>query len=186
MNTHPTSHFKLPLFTPSLSPSLPPSFPASPPPSPKVLLILPQDLIMNRFAFANKQPNNNNALVTVGDTMNGVVCPKPRRFHHNIHPIESKPRMDLLDMILTKECYDGERATNFLPSSPPFFSGSPPNRASNPLAQDAMFGKEDPNPFSHAFEASPSSSARGSCGRGQKHPAVRVEGFNSRGISAVA
>ncbi|KAM0043573.1 hypothetical protein Hdeb2414_s0010g00342821 [Helianthus debilis subsp. tardiflorus] len=149
--------------------------------------------MMNRFVFANQQQNNN----TAGETMNDVVCPKPRRLRllnesiissssAHIHQTESKSRTELLDMILTKECYDGEKVTNPIPSSPPFFCGSPPNRASNPLVQDALFGKEDPNPFSHAFEASPSSSARGSCARGQKHPAVRVVGFNSRGISAVA
>nr|XP_043628706.1 uncharacterized protein LOC122600110 [Erigeron canadensis] len=153
--------------------------------------------------------NNNNTTLVVGD-MNGVVCPKPRRFnpsiisissprshhhHYSIHQTEmyeTKAQTELLDMILTKEFYDVEKTNNLVSSSPPYFCGSPPSRASNPVVQDVQFGNEDMNPFSPVFEASPSSSARkggGSCARGQfgqKHPTVRVEGFKCRGISAVA
>ncbi|KAI3780204.1 hypothetical protein L2E82_10175 [Cichorium intybus] len=175
--------------------------------------------MMNRCAYQqqnnnNINNNNNNALVRSGEMMNGVVCPKPRRLcllnpsmkesiistsspriqhHYPIHQTEmreSKSRMELLDMILTKECYGAEKANNVVPSSPPFFCGSPPSRAANPVVQDAQFGNENPNPPSPAIEASPSSRKNGgSCARGkfgQKCPAVRVEGFNCRGISAVA
>ncbi|KVI04483.1 uncharacterized protein LOC112525103 [Cynara cardunculus var. scolymus] len=173
--------------------------------------------MMNRCAYQQQNNNiNNNALVRGGEMMNGVVCPKPRRLcllnpsikesviaassprcqhHYPIHQTEmceSKARTELLDMILTKECYGVEKSNNLIPSSPPFFCGSPPSRASNPVVQDAQFGNENPSPLSPACETSPSPSPRkngGSCARGkfgQKHPAVRVEGFNCRGISAVA
>ncbi|MEI4867043.1 hypothetical protein, partial [Klebsiella pneumoniae] len=76
---------------------------------------------------------------------------------------------------------------------PPFFMGSPPSRASNPLIKDAHFGMDKPSPFSPALEASPSSQRKnGGCPRlkfGQKPAAVRIEGFNCRGncsISALA
>ncbi|KAJ9550417.1 hypothetical protein OSB04_014462 [Centaurea solstitialis] len=173
--------------------------------------------MMNRCAFQQQNNNINNDQQQMMMMMNGVVCPKPRRLcllnpsinesisssssprwqHH--YPIshqteicESKARTELLDMILTKECYGVEKSNYPLPSSPPFFCGSPPSRASNPVVQDAQFGNENPSPSSPAFEASSSPSPRkngGSCARGkfgQKHPAVRVEGFNCRGISAVA
>ncbi|KAL4573501.1 hypothetical protein LXL04_020309 [Taraxacum kok-saghyz] len=106
---------------------------------------------------------------------------------HQMETRESKSKMELLDMILTKECCGVEKTNNVVPSSPPFFSGSPPSRAANPVVQDAQFGNENPNPPSPAMEASPSSRKNGgSCKFGQKCPAVRVEGFNCRGISAVA
>ncbi|CAI9299861.1 unnamed protein product [Lactuca saligna] len=171
--------------------------------------------MMNRCAYQQQNNNNinNNALVRSEETMNGVVCPKPRRLyllnpsmkesistssprwqnHYSIHQTEtheSKSRMELLDMILTKECYGAEKSNNVVSSSPPFFCGSPPSRAANPVVQDAQFGNENPNLPSPAIEASPSSRKNGgSCARGkfgQKCPAVRVEGFNCRGISAVA
>ena len=73
-------------------------------------------------------------------------------------------------------------------SSPPFFSGSPPSRVSNPLIQDARFGDEKVNPISpptvsvpSGLSSSPSSSARkGGCIRANfgNNPAVRIEGFD--------
>ena len=73
-------------------------------------------------------------------------------------------------------------------SSPPFFCGSPPSRAANPVVQDARFGDEKLAPFlafpnpSPSGLSSPSSSARkGGCVRmkfGLKPAAVRVEGFD--------
>ncbi|KAI3681663.1 hypothetical protein L6452_36465 [Arctium lappa] len=82
-----------------------------------------------------------------------------------------------------EECYVADRASN------PFFCGSPPSRASNPLIQDAQFVNEKPWPLSTVFEVLPSSSAHGSYARvkfGQMSAAVRVEGFNRRGISTFA
>ncbi len=144
----------------------------------------------------------------------GVVCPKPRRlgllnpcFNDPIRPprwhsngqqtevYDSKAGTELLDMILTKGGYGVEKPNNSpVPSSPPFFCGSPPSRASNPVIQDAQFGNDRLTPVTPVLESSLSSSTRksGGCVRvkfGQKPVAVRVEGFNCRGncsISAVA
>ncbi|KAM3268704.1 hypothetical protein P3S67_030668 [Capsicum chacoense] len=79
----------------------------------------------------------------------GVVCPKPIRPSrflqiNNRQPdaCDSKAGTELLDIILNKGSYDVE-TTNFeMSSSPPFFFGSPPARASNPLIQDAQFGND--------------------------------------------
>ncbi|KAL0735773.1 hypothetical protein Bca4012_011983 [Brassica carinata] len=131
-----------------------------------------------------------------------VVCPKPRRVANLIRPLrlhmsqaaadlcDSKAGAELLDIIRRKE----DNGTT-IGQSPPYFPGSPPSRAANPLAQDARFRDEkliDPlspnSPFlqpnsSTAFPSpstSSSSSSRG-CVRmkfGLKPPAVRVEGFD--------
>ncbi|KAL6007463.1 hypothetical protein ACLOJK_032961 [Asimina triloba] len=91
-------------------------------------------------------------------------------------------------------------------SSPPFFCGSPPSRAPNPLVHDARFGDEKLTPLTSApptsagKSSSPSttssSSARKGCVRtkfGLAPAAVRIEGFDcldrdrrSCRISAVA
>lgn len=98
--------------------------------------------------------------------------------------------------------YDDENSDLQLASSPPFFCGSPPSRASNPLIQDAHFGNDNFVPIPQIPEsaaAAPpppfSSSGRmigGGCVRvkfGNDSAPVRIEGFNCRGscsISAVA
>ncbi|KAI5660196.1 hypothetical protein M9H77_28989 [Catharanthus roseus] len=154
---------------------------------------------------------------------NGVVCPKPRRLvnvndsisfrpsrllHANNQPLEageSKAGTELLDIILTKGDYGAEKPNFQVASSPPFFSGSPPVRASNPLIQDEQFGNSKLSPLSPSFAAmdSPSSSRKsnngggaggggGGCVRmkfGHNPAPVRIEGFNCRrncSISAVA
>ncbi|KAL8132612.1 hypothetical protein AgCh_008189 [Apium graveolens] len=94
----------------------------------------------------------------------------------------------------TRYVYGVEKSNNQAAFSPPFFMGSPPSRASNPVVQDAHFGIDKPISFSTASEASPSSQRNNAgCSRvkfGQKPAAVRIEGFNCRGnncgISAVA
>ncbi|XP_042492401.1 uncharacterized protein LOC122071970 [Macadamia integrifolia] len=146
--------------------------------------------------------------VYISDRKDAVVCPKPRRlggFNHVVHdprPLrwqlsnhqaelcDSTAGSELLDIILTKGGYGAEQSTQ-VPSSPPFFCGSPPSRATNPLIQDARFGDEKltslsplPAPVSvpTRLSPSPSSSARkGGCARmkfGPKPAAVRVEGFD--------
>ncbi|KAM7471133.1 hypothetical protein LguiA_009316 [Lonicera macranthoides] len=155
-------------------------------------------MMNNRCAY---QHNNAFGEMRRGDSSHdGVVCPKPRRLDdHHLAPslwlssnrqaevFDSRAGTELMDLILTKGCYGVEK-----PNTPPFFSGSPPSRASNPVIQDARFCSEK---LTVAPEALPSQSARkqGSCVRanfGHKPAAVRIEGFNcSRGncsISAVA
>ncbi|XP_043699746.1 uncharacterized protein LOC122650393 [Telopea speciosissima] len=100
--------------------------------------------------------------VPVSDRKDVVVCPKPRRlcgFNHVVHdprPLrwqlsshqaelcDSKGGSELLDLILTKGVYGAEQSssTTQLASSPPFFNGSPPSRATNPLIQDARLVKK--------------------------------------------
>ncbi|XP_027358281.1 uncharacterized protein LOC113867275 [Abrus precatorius] len=135
--------------------------------------------------------------------MDSVVCPKPRRLgllnHSSINdhlrplklPIinyqseieDSGVEAELLDIILPKgSCYP-ERSGGQVASSPPFFCGSPPSRASNPVIQDEQFGVGNLNGGFGQFSlapSSPSSSARG-CVRvkfGHTPAAVRVEGFD--------
>ena len=135
--------------------------------------------------------------------LSSVVCPKPRRLvtSHSSKPgaadvCDSKADAELLDIIRRKE-----ETFSAVPSTPPFFLGSPPSRASNPLAQDARFGDEKLNPISPLLSPflpsqspspSPSRVKGGGCGGrvkfGLKPAAVRVEGFNcqSSNISAMA
>lgn len=149
----------------------------------------------------------------------GLVCPKPRRtglFNEPIRPsqflqinnqqldaCELKAGTELLDIILSKGSYDVE-TTNFeMASSPPFFFGSPPTRASNPLIQDSQFGNDNFVPILAIPEGavaapSPPPSFTSTCARnngggcvpvkfGIKPAAVRIEGFNCcSSISAVA
>ncbi|KAL9427630.1 hypothetical protein AB3S75_029754 [Citrus x aurantiifolia] len=132
-----------------------------------------------------------------------VVCPKPRRVgilsnihnrplrRHMSHPVEvsdSKAGAELLDIILMKEGHGVDQTASQAASSPPFFCGSPPSRAANPLIQDARFGDEKLSPLSSlqvpppSGLPSPSSSARkAGCARmnfGLKPATVRVEGFD--------
>lgn len=148
-----------------------------------------------------------------------VVCPKPRRvglFNSSAHDhtrtfrwptncyqtemAESNAGAELLDIFLTKGSYGAEKASNQLGSSPPFFYGSPPSRASNPLIQDAQFNseKQPPAPPSPRISAAASGGGGGGGVRmkfGHKPAAVRIEGFDclsrdgrgrNRSISAVA
>ncbi|XP_039006732.1 uncharacterized protein LOC120134366 [Hibiscus syriacus] len=138
--------------------------------------------------------------VMVTDRGETMVCPKPRRLRSlnssfNDHPVrslrwqlshqgelcDSKPGSDVLDMILTKD----------LALPPPFFCGSPPSRAANPLIQDARFGDEKtttpfpllspiPSPFGLSSSSPSSGPRKGSCVRANfgNKPAVRIEGFD--------
>ncbi|XP_004512924.1 uncharacterized protein [Cicer arietinum] len=137
--------------------------------------------------------------------MESVVCPKPRRFglmnhssinNNHIRPFrpqfinyqsefeDSGVREDLLDIILPKgSCYSDRFGDQIVSSPPPFFCGSPPSRASNPVIQDEQFGNSNGHgnfsPFSMA-PSSPSSSARGCVPMkfGHTQAAVRIEGFD--------
>nr|AFK38848.1 unknown [Lotus japonicus] len=150
----------------------------------------------------------------IADQNGPVVCPKPRRvgalMNMPVQPLrlnlsqlseesESKAGAELLDIIHNRES-SGEEFANQIASSP-YFIGSPPARATNPLAQDARFGEEErlliPTFSPPSGLLSPSSlSCKGGCARmkfGHRPAAVRVEGFDclsrdrqNSGITAVA
>lgn len=145
-----------------------------------------------------------------GGSGGSVVCPKPRRvvgflpnqstmslrWHKRSFQGEvgdSKAGAELLDLILTKESYGMDQSSREAASTPPFFSGSPPSRVSNPLVQDAQFKEEKLSPLStlHTTSSSssspspsspsPSTARKGGCVRmkfGLKPAKVRVEGFD--------
>ncbi|XP_072985588.1 uncharacterized protein [Typha latifolia] len=151
--------------------------------------------------------------VAVSDWKSPVFCPKPRRLGplsvvDPVRPLrwqasnqpdlyDSKAGAELLDMFLSK---GGEQSP--VASSPPFFCGSPPIRAANPLVHDARFGVDRPptpvgpipTPIIHS--GPPQMSPRNTRVRakfGCEPAAVRIEGFDcldrdrrSHGITAVA
>lgn len=125
-----------------------------------------------------------------------VVCPKPRPVRHPIchsklsnqaETLDSKAGTELFDLILKEDGVAAMRSA----SSPPFFTGSPPSRAMNPLIRDVYFanyGKQltctlssSPSPSTSA-SPSPSSSCKGrSCARTRLEATQatnRVEGFD--------
>ncbi|KAL1325822.1 hypothetical protein HN51_035873 [Arachis hypogaea] len=119
-----------------------------------------------------------------------LLCPKPRRLPLFTCPsptsYHSPARADLLDIILPKGgCYP-ERTGDLVEvaaASPPFFCGSPPSRASNPVIQDEQFGNNGNfSPFTMPSSSPSSSSAPRSCGPmkfGHAPAAVRIVGFES-------
>ncbi|XP_027353176.1 uncharacterized protein LOC113863703 isoform X2 [Abrus precatorius] len=169
------------------------------------------NLQQNAFAVGEEMRGS----LPIADQNGPVICPKPRRvgvlMNVPIRPLrwhlsqqaegsDSKGGAELLDIILKRESY-GEEFGNQVPSSPPYFCGSPPVRAANPLTQDARFGDEEHAILSTISSPSsllsPSSASRkGGCARmkfGLKPAAVRVEGFDclsrdcqNSGIPAVA
>lgn len=191
---------------------------------------------MNHYNFQQQ-----NAFMSPREEMMGferkdlVVCPKPRRVvgclltNNLIRPLrlhmsqaaadlcDSKAGAELLDIIRRKEDNNnngpiGQLLSSSPVSSSPYFPGSPPSRAANPLAQDARFRDVEklspvspnspflqpnsatafPSPSASSSSSSSASSSRG-CVRmkfGLKPPAVRVEGFEclnqNSGIPAMA
>lgn len=160
--------------------------------------------------------------VSVSDWRDSVVCPKPRRLgllahavtdpirslrwqiSHQAEACDSKAGIELLDIILAKGAHGSDGTMGQVASSPPFFCGSPPSRAPNPLVHDARFGDEKLTPLTapptpagkSSSPSTSSSSARKGCVRtkfGLAPAAVRIEGFDcldrdrrSCRISAVA
>ncbi|KAK8650971.1 hypothetical protein V6N13_140591 [Hibiscus sabdariffa] len=125
-----------------------------------------------------------------------VVCPNPRRnrvlantpirplrlhMSHQAEVNDLKAGAELLDIILKRDM-GTEQSAPEVASSPPFFCGSPPSRAANPLVHDARFGDERLAMMQVPSPSSPSPSARkGGCVRmkfGLNQPTVRVEGFD--------
>jgi len=145
-----------------------------------------------------------------------VVCPKPRRLgllNHSINdPIRTlrwqlshqteqndvKAGNDLIELMLIhgdRDQSSRSAVATQVASSPPFFCGSPPSRASNPLIQDARFGEEKPKlptPLSPLSITSPRKGGSYVRAKFGHTPApVRIEGFNCldrdrRSVSAVA
>nr|XP_043605931.1 uncharacterized protein LOC122578112 [Erigeron canadensis]XP_043605932.1 uncharacterized protein LOC122578112 [Erigeron canadensis] len=167
----------------------------------------------NTFAPSRDEMRSSVSVSVSFDNGEPMVCPKPRRLSlfsttvnepvrslrwqmcYQSEGYESKAGPELLDIIFSKGGgYGGsEQTCTQVASSPPFFSGSPPSRVSNPLIQDARFGDDKISPLSpHSIVPNPavsgsppppqtSSSARkGGCLRGNfgNKPAVRVEGFD--------
>jgi len=121
-----------------------------------------------------------------------VFCPKPRRVGLAINPIpelskstrrfrshspeynESEPGVEILDIFLSRSgCGD---SLNF-GCSPPYFNGSPPSRADNPLVHDSNFIHQRVQ-ASPSTLSKPKSFGRSSLGH---NAAVRVEGFDCSG-----
>ncbi|EEF30224.1 uncharacterized protein LOC8271821 isoform X2 [Ricinus communis] len=153
---------------------------------------------MNGCGYQQKSSEGRSMVMV--DSMS-MVCPKPRRLgllnpslndpfrplrlpiNHQTEMGDSKAGAELLDIILTKGGCGGERSSYQVPSSPPFYCGSPPSRASNPVIQDAQFGNEKIIPIpSSPGPLSPSArKGGGGCVRmtlGHKPAAVRIEGFD--------
>ncbi|KAJ0545486.1 hypothetical protein HanPSC8_Chr08g0314311 [Helianthus annuus] len=120
-----------------------------------------------------------------------VVCPKPRRFHLLNTDTRKPLTFHLWYGVLDQEIYESNSCEQPLPSSPPYFCGSPPSRVSNPLIQDARFKEEKlssvspnsiipPNPSSGGVASSSSSSPSYNNIRTtyNNKPSVRIEGFN--------
>ncbi|CAI0404736.1 unnamed protein product [Linum tenue] len=130
--------------------------------------------------------------------METVICPKPRRLgalnpslattsfmhHYLAEADDSKVGAELLDIILSKVALSPSLGGYQVASSPPFYCGSPPSRASNPVIQDAEFGSKNKAVVGASFSPaasplSPSTSASRGCVRlGQKPATVRIEGFD--------
>ncbi|KAL5544775.1 hypothetical protein UlMin_008559 [Ulmus minor] len=149
---------------------------------------------MNRCSYDQNAMGGCEGLKVMGT----VICPKPRRLgilnpsiNDHIRPFrypirspflseigDSQAGTELLDIILTKG-NSAEVTNNQVASSPPFFCGSPPSRASNPVIQDEQFGN---GKMAFPSPTPPSPSARkGGCARvklGHKPAAVRIEGFD--------
>nr|XP_043626279.1 uncharacterized protein LOC122597776 [Erigeron canadensis] len=135
-----------------------------------------------------------------------LVCPKPRRFgvfnapssdavrpliwhmcFPPAEPYESKAgRRELLELIFEKSGDYGaqDKSCTDVASSPPFFSGSPPSRVSNPLIKDTRFRNDNVCPkisiptygMSSAYSSEEKvGSVDGNFG---SKPAVRIEGFD--------
>ncbi|KAM7484569.1 hypothetical protein LguiA_000578 [Lonicera macranthoides] len=159
----------------------------------------------NTFPACEEMRTTVTVSVSISDKRDTMVCPKPRRvgiydtvndpirpmrwlMSHQSELCDSKAGTELLDIILAKGGYGAEQSCTQAASSPPFFSGSPPSRVSNPLIQDARFGDEKITPISplsipipSGVSSSPSSSSRkGGCVRANfgSKPAVRIEGFD--------
>ncbi|KAF2536283.1 hypothetical protein F2Q68_00022664 [Brassica cretica] len=159
---------------------------------------------MNQYNAQQKASVSREEMMGLDRSNDLVVCPKPRRVgvlaNNLTRPLRlhmSQAAADLCDSEAGAELLDIIRRKEDNGTIGPYFLGSPPSRAANPLAQDARFRDEKINPLSpnspllqpnsstgfpspSPSTSSSSSSSRG-CVRmkfGLKPPAVRVEGFD--------
>lgn len=155
---------------------------------------------MNRCAM--QQPNafvaceEIRVTFAVAERRPPVFCPKPRRLSpfaavadparslrwHSSYQIDfsdSKAGADLLDIFQSK---GGDQ--NQIASSPPFFCGSPPSRAANPVVHDAHFGDDTPpapfapSPLTQSNPPMTPNHGFALAKFGLVPAAVRVEGFD--------
>lgn len=114
-----------------------------------------------------------------------VICPKPQRvvsISEILKPVRQRRGMispavdfeagnEILEIFLSKNT-GGDSSFG---CSPPYFSGSPPSRAGNPLVRDAEFSHlQPPSSLVTHPKSSKGPSFRAS-------PSVRVEGFECSG-----
>lgn len=163
----------------------------------------------NAFAAACEEMRAPFAFV---DRKAPIFCPRPRRFSplaavvDPVRPVrwqsshqsdfsDSNAGPDPLDIFLTKD-----EELDQLATSPPFFCGSPPSRAANPVVHDARFGENHPPALfapSPLTLSGPPMSPKQGCAHdkfGVLPATVRVEGFDClnrdgrscSGIAAVA
>ncbi|EPS64057.1 hypothetical protein M569_10724 [Genlisea aurea] len=118
-----------------------------------------------------------------------VVCPKPRRpsristgpdpslrwiVRNQLEDCEAKAGNELILSQQVSRSFLSVSFISLFPESgfsPPFFSGSPPRRVSNPLIQDAAFVNEKRKPDAVSSPAPPPNFGN--------NPSVRIEGFSS-------
>ncbi|RWW01527.1 hypothetical protein BHE74_00008322 [Ensete ventricosum] len=133
----------------------------------------------------------------VADRKPPVFCPKPRR----LSPLAAVAAPVLpFRWISRRSNQNGFRFQGGESSSPPFFCGSPPSRAANPVVNDARFGDDRP-PAAFVpvplIPSGPPLSPKQGCAHakfGLTPAAVRIEGFDClnrdrrscSGITAVA
>ncbi|KAI0488611.1 hypothetical protein KFK09_028450 [Dendrobium nobile] len=159
---------------------------------------------MNNYAMQTNAFAASREHLGAGDRKSPVLCPKPRRLgylpapevvrplrwqtSHQAEPCGSKPGLEFVDYFLPK---GGES----LSMSPPFFCGSPPSRAGNPVVHDALFFENRPvgplpSPLTAALAGGIAASSpisprnSGNCARTNialKPAAVRIEGFDCLG-----
>lgn len=117
-----------------------------------------------------------------------VICPKPLTLRWHLDEAAegyaSKGGAGVLDMIF-KESNEKEQGNEIaLLSSPPFFDGSPPVRAANPLIHDSHFAHEKDVIFpglsssSSSKSSSPRKGGRVRMNLKYQPAAVRVQGFD--------
>lgn len=117
--------------------------------------------------------------VTAPVTFTTAEVFKPFWQKRSMGPVEldCEANREILEIFLRKKnsCSD----SSSFGCSPPYFSGSPPCRAGNPLVRDVEFSNQRPPPSPVAAAMQPKPAAKVPTYRAS--PCVRVEGFDSSG-----